>query len=242
MEADKSAQSVKQTAHAKKKVPLVPIIVAAVVIVAVIVMLASHSSSTNPLSSALHVGPIFKDLNKSYTGAASFSSSASQAATAAYDNCQQKVDYGLSGPDNCKQASTYGSESVTLVKVIDPATGINNVDVAAPGYRFVTVEFRQKNDSSTPLQDGVIGAWGALPTIVGSDGQTYQAGYGTRTTPGCPAFPVSDNNGLPAGQSLIGCYRYTLPASVKIEHFSFSFANPDPTTMSAGATVTWKRQ
>ena len=97
--------------------------------------------------------------------------------------------------------------SVTLTRVIDPATGLS-LSIPDPGTRFVATVFTLTDTGTYALHDDVYGD----VTLVGSDGQDYPVGITTNVSD-CTNF----SNGLfrlGLGESVSGCVAFQLPTGV----------------------------
>lgn len=199
------------------------VVFSVIVCIATMMVVAGCDSPENSVSKVPQTGPSFKDMNKTYTGPGGYTVTEAEA-------CLSNVGSGL-------PCISTGTEAVTLLQIIDPVNGVNNIDKPDPGTRFVVAQFKQKNESTISLGFGLLDSKGNYggPNLIGSDGQTYRANF-SRTTPGCSPFPT-DNSGLAPGQTVIGCYRYDVPTSVKIVKFVSMFATQH--IQGTGTAITW---
>ena len=103
--------------------------------------------------------------------------------------------------------------SVTLVKVIDPATGADQYTTPNTGDRFVGVEISINSTNGT-----VTGDANSDLLVIGSDNQTYTADFDSIA--GCTNF----NNGeftVTPGDTNTGCVTYQIPTGVTVSKVQF---------------------
>lgn len=112
----------------------------------------------------------------------------------------------------------YGDTlSATVSQVVDPATAGANSGLPDAGYRFVAVEL---NLSNTGPSNGEVDSNANLGlTVVGSDGQTYSADFGTVSQ--CTNFTFGEFQ-LPTGDTATGCVVFQLPTAVTVASVRFS--------------------
>jgi hypothetical protein len=113
----------------------------------------------------------------------------------------------------------YGDPvSVTATQLVDPATAAPGSGLPDTGYRFVAVELTLSNPSTN---DAIEGDANYSMTVMGSDGQTYSADYGTVS--GCTNFESGDFQ-LPLSNTATGCVVFELPTSVAVQSIQFTLA------------------
>jgi hypothetical protein len=104
--------------------------------------------------------------------------------------------------------------NVTLVQVIDPASGSDQFTTPDAGKRFVGVKLTIADTGSTTFTDDA----NSTVTVIGSDNQTYTADFSGISE--CTNF----NNGtytLAPNQNTTGCVTFQLPTAVtatKVEY------------------------
>lgn len=116
---------------------------------------------------------------------------------------------------------------VTLVAVMDPATGADQFTVPKAGSRFVGVEFRIDNTGTSALSNDANNDASAI----GSNDQTYSADFDSIA--GCTNFNDGDYS-LPPGQVSTGCVTFQLPLGIKTSKVQFS-----PSGGFGGVTGQW---
>lgn len=105
--------------------------------------------------------------------------------------------------------------AVTLVQIIDPATGANQFASPDAGKRLVGTKFQIANAGSGTLQDDANND----ASLQGSDGQSYTEALDEIA--GCTNF----SNGsftLAPGASVVGCVVYQLPTGVTVAKVQFN--------------------
>lgn len=184
-----------------RKLLLLVGIAAVVALVATGAVVAISMAGSNSVSKALNVIPSFKDIGKTESGTV------------------DKYNYNpFAG------SPTSSTEALTLLRIIDPAQGVNNTDIPSPGTRFVVVEFKVADTGSLPIP--ILGDVFNPVSMIGSDGQTYTTSImaSSKTTLNCPAFNDSSEAQIAPGQSVTGCLRFNnVPTSVKIIKFTYTF-------------------
>jgi Fibronectin type III domain len=108
--------------------------------------------------------------------------------------------------------------SVTATQLVDPATAAAGSGLPDSGYRFVAVELTLVNSGTTATIEGNANY---SATVLGSDGQTYSADYGTVAE--CANFDSGDFQ-LPPSDSVTGCVVFELPTSVTVQSVEFTLA------------------
>lgn len=103
--------------------------------------------------------------------------------------------------------------NITLAQVIDPAQGADQFTTPDNGKRFVGLKFVIAATSGTVSDDANSDA-----TIIGSDGQTYQADFSGIT--GCTNFD-SGTFTVAAGTSSTGCVVFQVPTGVTVSKVRF---------------------
>lgn len=115
---------------------------------------------------------------------------------------------------------------VTLSKVIDPATPLDEFNQPDNGKRLVSAIFTIKGDSGHPSDDA-----NSLATLIGSDSQTYE--FSIDDIKSYTNFDNGEFNVKP-GVSLVGAVTFEVPAGVKTASIVWT---PD---LFGGDTATWK--
>lgn len=112
----------------------------------------------------------------------------------------------------------YGDTlSVTVTPSIDPATSGTGSGLPDAGYRFVAIGLNLANTASANGE--VDGNANLAVTVVGSDGHTYTADFGTVSE--CTNFNFGEF-ALPTGDSATGCVVFQLPTAVTVASVQFS--------------------
>ena len=119
--------------------------------------------------------------------------------------------------------------SVSASQVIDPATAATGSGLADAGYRFVAIDLDITNEGANT----VTGNANFSTSVVGSDGNTYNADYGTVAE--CSNFTYGEFQ-VPLNDSASGCVVFELPTNVTVQSISFSLA---PTYLD---TAEWTSQ
>ncbi|MGA7834936.1 MAG: fibronectin type III domain-containing protein [Acidimicrobiales bacterium] len=143
-------------------------------------------------------------------------------------------DLGLASPVIASNATTptpvaldttqtvtdfFGDQlSVTATQIVDPATAAAGSGLPDSGYRFVAVEMNLANPATSSTVDGDANF---STSVIGSDGQTYTADYGT--VAGCTNFDAG-YFALPPSDNASGCVVFELPMSVTVKTVEFSLA------------------
>ena len=104
--------------------------------------------------------------------------------------------------------------SVTVTQIVDPATAGTGSGLPDAGYRFVAVEATLSNATGN-----VGGNANLAMTVVGSDGATYTADFGTAAE--CTNFTYGSFE-VPPGDTSMGCVLYQLPTGVTVKTVQFS--------------------
>jgi len=112
---------------------------------------------------------------------------------------------GLTGP----------GADVTLLAIIDPASGADEFTTPSAGSRFVGVKWEIKTTGSGTLSDDANND----TSLIGSDDQTYQPDFSTIA--GCTNFDDGMYT-IPSGQESIGCVTFQVPDAVKPAKVQFS--------------------
>ncbi len=107
--------------------------------------------------------------------------------------------------------------SVTVTSVVDPATAGSGSGGPDAGYRFVAVQMNLANTSGGAIEGDV----NYSTTVVGSDGATYHADFGTVAE--CTNFTYGLFD-LPGNDSATGCVAFQLPTGVSIKTIAFTLA------------------
>jgi hypothetical protein len=144
------------------------------------------------------------------------------------------TDFGLTSPIIASNATTptpvtlntsqvitdfIGDQfSVTATQLVDPATAAAGSGLPDAGYRFVAVEL---NLANLGANDTIEGDANFSTSVIGSDGQTYGADYGTVS--GCTNF-TDGYFQVPPSDSATGCVVFELPTSVTVQTIEFSLA------------------
>jgi len=102
---------------------------------------------------------------------------------------------------------------VTLVKVIDPAQGSNDLTTPDTGKRFVGAEFQIASSGGAIDDDAEIDA-----SLVGSDNQTYASDFDDIA--GCTDFDAGAVK-LAPGESSTGCVTFQVPSRVTVKAVKF---------------------
>jgi hypothetical protein len=112
----------------------------------------------------------------------------------------------------------YGDPiSVTATQVIDPATAAPGSGIPNAGYRFVAVAASLTNGTNQTID----GDANYSMSVVGSDGQSYSADFGTVSQ--CSNFNYGDFD-LAAGGGASGCVVFEMPISVTVQSIQFTLA------------------
>jgi hypothetical protein len=112
---------------------------------------------------------------------------------------------------------TGDSLSVTVTQVIDPATAGAGSGLADAGFRFVAVELTLADPGGGEIE----GDANFSTTVLGTDGQTYSADFGTASQ--CTNF-VFGLFTLLGNTNSTGCVLFQLPAAVSVQSVDFSLA------------------
>lgn len=112
---------------------------------------------------------------------------------------------------------TGDSLTVTVTQVIDPAAAGSGSGLADAGFRFVAVAMNLSDAGGGEVE----GDANFSTTVVGTDGQTYTADFGT--TSACTNFTYGLFE-LLGGDTSTGCVLFQLPAAVAIQSINFSLA------------------
>jgi hypothetical protein len=113
---------------------------------------------------------------------------------------------------------TDSALSVAVSQVIDPATAGAGSGLADSGFRFVAVVINLSDPSGGDIE----GNANFSTTVLGSDGQTYTADFGT--TSECQNFTYGLFE-LFGGDTATGCVLFQLPIAVSVQSVSFSLAS-----------------
>lgn len=117
--------------------------------------------------------------------------------------------------------------SVTLTKIIDPATGAL-LSIPDPGTRFIATVFTLTDTGTYALHDD---AYGDV-TLVGSDGQDYRVGITTNVSD-CTNFSGGQFR-LGIAESVSGCVAFQLPTGVTAARVQWT-----PSLGGASDTAEW---
>lgn len=135
----------------------------------------------------------------------------------------------ISGPDTTTLAPvaigspqsvhdfTGDTLTITVSSIVDPATAGADSGQADPGYRFVAVEMSLSNPASSEID----GDANYSLRVIGSDGQTYTADYGTVAE--CTNFSYG-SFALSASGTANGCVVFQLPTAVSVKSLEFTLA------------------
>jgi hypothetical protein len=104
--------------------------------------------------------------------------------------------------------------SVTLVQVIDPATGADQYTTADAGKRFVAVDVKIVNNGTAAFSDDA----NSDVTLIGSDNQSYTADFSNVSE--CTNFN-SGQYTLSPGESSTGCVVFQVPDAVNSAKVQF---------------------
>jgi Protein of unknown function (DUF2510)/Domain of unknown function (DUF4352) len=168
-----------------------------VVVVAIIIEVTSHSTR-NPIVDTGSVTTAGLSTNSAAKGEAAAAPSATTVPVVAHVGGTVAVNDGAGGDSD-----------VTLVAVIDPASGADQFSTPDAGNRFVGVELRIADGGSGVVQSDA----NEDVTVVGSDGQTYTSAFDDIA--GCTNF----NEGayaLGPGESATGCVVFEVPTGVRV--------------------------
>lgn len=122
--------------------------------------------------------------------------------------------------DSSGNADSY---DVTAVKVLDPATGVDQYTTPDIGKRFIGVEFKITGDSGYSSDDANSDA-----VLQGDDGQVYQPDFDSISA------GTNFNSGdfsVRSGQTQIGWVTFQLPRGVKVASVQWqpsSFGDQQP--------------
>lgn len=121
--------------------------------------------------------------------------------------------------------------AVTLVKVIDPATGNPDDDSTPdPGKRFIAIDLNIVNNGTASFQDDA----NNNVTLIGTDNQSYTADFDNVTE--CTNFS-SGQYTLAAGESTTGCVVFQVPDGVNTAKVQFQ-----TTSGLSSSTGEWETQ
>jgi hypothetical protein len=113
----------------------------------------------------------------------------------------------------------YGDAfSVTATQLVDPAVAASGSGLPDLGYRFVAIELTLNNQGTSATIEGDANY---STTVIGSDGQTYSADYGTVSE--CANFESGDFQ-IPPSDSASGCVVFELPTTVTVQSILFTLA------------------
>ena len=112
---------------------------------------------------------------------------------------------------------TGNSLSVTVTQVIDPVTAGAGSGLADAGFRFVAVELTLADPGGGEVE----GDANFSTTVVGTDGQTYSADFGTASE--CTNF-VFGLFTLLGNTNSTGCVLFQLPSAVSVQSVDFTLA------------------
>lgn len=151
------------------------------------------------------------------TTSASSSSTKSSSTTASSKSSQAHVGATISLKGN-----DGAGADVTLVKIVDPATGADQYTTPDSGKRFVGVQLNIKNTSTSAEQI----APDNDTTLFDSTGQSYSTDLNSLAS--CQAFAGGGPN-LAPGESALGCETFQIPTGATIAKVEFTpssgFAN-----------------
>jgi hypothetical protein len=117
------------------------------------------------------------------------------------------------------------SMDVTLVKVVDPATGASGLQPDS-GKRFVGVQFKITNAGTTSLSDD------PDLDVVAYDGTSQSYNITLYPLVDCPA--ITSSMKLSPGSSAMGCETFELPVGANLSKFQFT-----PSAATSGSTGEW---
>lgn len=150
------------------------------------------------------------------------------AATPAADPTSSAPAPSTTGPIGTSFTDTDSSGNVVivqLVKVIDPAQGVDSYTTPDNGKRFVGAEFTLTGKSGTFSGDA-----NNDTTLITSDGQTQQPDFNDLA--GCTNFNSGSFN-LQPGQSSTGCVAFQVPTGLTVKSVQWN------EMFSSGAPATW---
>lgn len=113
------------------------------------------------------------------------------------------------------KAADGQTASVTLTKVIDPASGADQFTTPDPGKRFVATVFTITNTSHQAVQ----GDANNDVSVIGSDNQSYSPDFSDVAE--CTNFNSGSFN-LGAGESVSGCVVFQVPTAVTVAKVQFT--------------------
>ena len=169
-----------------------------VLVVLGIIGAAAGGSSTNPTVTTTPTST-----TTSSNAASTSSSKKSQATTSTAAHVGSTIDVG-------------GSKglAVTLISVIDPASGADQYTTPNAGYRFVAADIKIVNDGTAAFSDDA----NSDVTIIGTDNQTYTADFSSVSE--CTNFN-SGQYTLAPSESATGCVVFQLPSAVNTAKVEF---------------------
>lgn len=150
--------------------------------------------------------------NASSTGATGAASSTTSPPTSTTTTTKPVAHVGATLKLTGETSTTV---SVTLVKVMDPATPATSFTTPGTGKRLVAAEFTVKDVGSK----AVTGDANNDATLVGSNGQTYSPTFAT--IGGCTNFS-SGQFQLAQNESATGCVSFGVPTGVTIAKVKWS--------------------
>jgi hypothetical protein len=148
--------------------------------------------------------------------AVSASSALKPLALDAYDKLSGKKtpDYGANLPKSVGQSVTFNSETVTLVRIVDPAQPSNQYETPDAGDRYVGLEFKIVNIGTTAFQPEPT----SDSTVIDTALHSYQSTFADLT--GCPSF--ADSLTLNPGEAADGCVTFGIPTAPTIAKVQYS--------------------
>lgn len=127
------------------------------------------------------------------------------------------------GPAKVGDTLELGGSSglaVTLVKVIDPATGADQFTTPDAGKRFVAVDVKIANKGTSAYQDDA----NSDVSLIGTDGQAYTVDFSNVAQ--CTNFNDGDYT-LAGGESITGCVVFQLPTGISTSKVQFQDSSDD---------------
>jgi hypothetical protein len=178
---------------------------------------AKSSSATQPEPSTIAAG--------SGGATATTDSGGASTTTSVAGGATGHVGDTLTNPDQYVPSDVA---TVTLVKVVDPATPVDASNVPTPGSRWVGLEMTiVDNGDNAPLAVQVA-------RISGSDGKNYDSGAGIDDSfTGCTS---TMQHALQPNQKATFCPGFLLPNGVTITKVGYSTRASDP---SQPSEITW---
>lgn len=126
---------------------------------------------------------------------------------------KKSPDYGSNAPKAIGQPVKYEGNTVTLVRLIDPAQPANQYETPNAGSRYVAAEFKIVNTGTKafkpePTSDA---------TAFDSAAHSYSTDYAEIA--GCPSF--ANNITLSGGDMVDGCVTFQVPAGAQLAKIEY---------------------